>query len=106
MANSRTPVIYEVDEDQNYFETISDDIKYAVLSKDGNQYKIIERPKSISKKVNPKSDLILKYPVVYMHVWQDKKAFNDNKFKIYIGEAEDAVRRQKDHYQDSKKKNS
>lgn len=108
MANSKDPLIVTVDEDEAYLEHIEDNVHFAIISTADDRISIkdIDCVKQESKIINSNSDLILDYPVVYLHVWQDKEDHYRNRYKIYIGEAENAIRRQKEHYQAANNKAS
>lgn len=66
-------VIFQCAESPGFLEQLADQIKQA---KDNQAY------------------LLLDYPVVYLHVWQDKSDAQNGTYHIYVGEAENAVRRQ------------
>ena len=44
------------------------------------------------------ADLLLEYPVVYLHVWQNKNDTFNETFHIYVGEADNVIRRQGEHW--------
>ena len=44
------------------------------------------------------ADLLLEYPVVYLHVWKNKNDSLNGSYHIYIGEADNVVRRQQEHW--------
>ena len=45
----------------------------------------------LKEKMGKNADLILDYPVVYIHVWQSKDDIQDGKYSIYIGETNDKI---------------
>ncbi|MDO5427131.1 MAG: hypothetical protein Q4F54_05645 [Coriobacteriia bacterium] len=70
MANSKDPLIVTVDEDEAYLEHIEDNVHFAIISTADDRISIkdIDCVKQESKIINSNSDLILDYPVVYLHV--------------------------------------
>lgn len=71
----RSPVIVELNEHNDFPHLIRDEIK--LQAKD-------------------KSNLLLTYPVVYIHEWKNTK--NKDLFDIYIGESNDVIQRTREHY--------
>ncbi len=66
----RKPVIYEVGDVENFLETLETDIVEA----ENQEY-------------------ILNYPTIYIHNWTVNK-----EYEVYVGEANDIIRRTKEHY--------
>lgn len=58
--------------------------------------------KEIKQSKGADADLLLEYPVVYMHVWQNKTDLSNKQYHVYIGEGDDVVRRQAEHWRDAK----
>ena len=52
----------------------------------------------IRKSAGEDADLLLEYPVVYLHVWQNKNDSFNGKYHVYVGEADNVIRRQGEHW--------
>ncbi len=70
-------IIAKILEEDNFIDKISDEVK---------------------KQVCDDYDLLLNYPVVYIHVWRNKKNIRNNNYSIYIGETNDIIERTKEHW--------
>ena len=70
-------VIFKCQEVENYLDTLTEQIK---------------------KEKGKQAYLLLDYPVVYLHVWRDKNDIFNGTYHIYVGEADNAVRRQGEHW--------
>ena len=44
------------------------------------------------------AELLLDYPVVYLHVWENKDDSLNGKHHVYVGEADNVIRRQGEHW--------
>ena len=77
MGTTIKPVMYKTQEIEGYLNSLSENIKNS-LGKD--------------------ADLLLNYPVVYIHVWRNNKNFKEGKWSIYIGETNDIIGRTKSHW--------
>jgi len=77
MRTTIKPVFYSINETPGFLNYLEDDIK---------------------EKLGKDSDLILDYPVIYLHVWQNKKDSINGKFNVYIGETNDIIARTKEHW--------
>lgn len=84
---SSLPTIFSTQEDELFISSLEQRVKSDPTVKD--------------------SDLILKYPIVYIHYWQtklcsyiDKKGVTHNwwKYNIYVGESIDVLQRTREHY--------
>lgn len=69
-------ILYKALELPNYLDTFADDVKTQLGSD---------------------SDLILDYPVVYIHIWRSKQNIADNNYSMYIGETNNIIQRTKEH---------
>jgi len=49
----------------------------------------------------PDKTLLLDYPTVYIHYWNDNLSDPNSKYNIYIGESNDVIDRTKQHYYES-----
>ncbi len=70
-------IVFKCQEVPGYLDTLADQIK---------------------KEKGKQAYLLLDYPVVYLHVWKDKYDVFNNTYHIYVGEADNAVRRQGEHW--------
>lgn len=77
MASTIQPIIFKCKEVPDYLSTLEADIK-AFAGHD--------------------ADLLLEYPVVYLHVWRNKIDSVTGKYHVYVGEADNVVRRQGEHW--------
>lgn len=76
MATTIEPTFFTCLETQGYLSTLEDEIR---------------------KSTGANADLLLEYPVVYLHVWQNKNDSINGKFHVYVGEADNVIRRQGEH---------
>lgn len=65
-----------------------------------DELKILEK-NFLQSKDDKKKDIILNYPVVYIHTWKDK-----DKYGVYVGESNNIIGRTKQHYNKMNDKNS
>lgn len=70
-------IVYKAKETDGYLDHLSEDIKRVK----GND-----------------ADLLLDYPVIYMHIWRSKADILNDKWSIYIGETNDIISRTKEHW--------
>lgn len=77
MSTSIEPVFVKIEEKKGFLESMK---------------------KKIQEEAGGDADLLLKYPVLYMHVWQNKTDKLNDRFSVYVGEANDLLRRTKEHW--------
>lgn len=77
MSTQIKPIVYKTAETLNYTDHLASDIKRIV----GNN-----------------ADLLLDYPVIYIHIWRSKYDELNGTYSIYIGETNDIVERTKQHW--------
>ena len=77
----KKPIIAEVLESDNFIQNLKKEIKNQALDD---------------------ADLLLTYPIVYIHQWKRSHDNPDGRFDIYIGESNDVIQRTKNHYSESK----
>ena len=80
MPTTIEPIIYKCKETKGYLKTLKEDI---------------------IRKIDADADLLLEYPVVYMHVWRSSTDVLNNQYHVYVGEADNVVRRQEEHWRDA-----
>lgn len=78
---TKDPIIVEIKEKPGFINNLEDEIK--TLAGD-------------------KCMLLLSYPSVYVHKWNDNKVTNKKLFDVYIGESNDIIQRTREHLANSK----
>ena len=77
MSTTIKPIIFKCQETPGYLSSLESKIK-SFAGKD--------------------ADLLLEYPVVYLHVWKNKTDSYNGTYHVYVGEADNVVRRQGEHW--------
>lgn len=70
-------IVYKTQEVQGYLDHLAEDIK---------------------REKGRNADLLLDYPVIYIHVWRSKADISNNQWSIYVGETNDIISRTKEHW--------
>lgn len=73
------PIIYQIDDNEAELNKLEDELK--------------------SSESNRKREIILDYPTVYIHNWQ-----NTGDYEVYIGESNNIIQRTRQHYESAKDK--
>lgn len=77
MGTTIEPIFYTTKETEGFLNTLESNIKECM---------------------GADADLLLDYPTIYIHVWQSKIDKLNGRYSLYIGEANDVIRRTKEHW--------
>lgn len=87
MGTSIKPLIFKVVEERN----------------DENKPVFIDRLRDeIIDKYQKDADILLEFPVIYIHVWQNRDDKLNERYSLYVGESENIIKRTTEHYRNAK----